>query len=88
LLGGMPSELPELYGEASPRELLPLGVRQIIVHGDRDEDVPCEQSVRYVDAAGGEAKLVTLRGAGHFEPIDPQAHEWPQVLAAIRELLG
>jgi pimeloyl-ACP methyl ester carboxylesterase len=88
LLGGMPGELPELYGEASPRELLPLGVRQLIVHGDRDQDVPREQSVRYVDSAGGEAELVTLRGAGHFEPIDPQARGWPQVLAAIREVLG
>jgi acetyl esterase/lipase len=87
-LGGMPGELPELYEEASPRELLPLGVRQIIVHGGRDEDVPYEQSVRYADAAGGEAELVTLEDAGHFEPIDPQAREWPQVLAAIREVLG
>ena len=86
-LGGMPSEIPQRYAEASPHELLPLGVRQILVHGDADEGVPYAQSVSYVEAAGGEAELVTLDGAGHFEPIDPQAREWPQTLGAIRALL-
>jgi len=40
-----------------------------------------------VEAAGGEAELVTLEGAGHFEPIDPQAREWPRTLGAIQSLL-
>ena len=86
-LGGMPSEIPERYEEASPRELLPLGVPQILVHGDADDGVPYAQSVSYVDAAGGEADLVTLHGAGHFEPIDPQAREWSQTFGAIHALL-
>ena len=86
-LGGMPSEIPERYEEASPRELLPLGVPQILVHGDADDGVPYAQSVSYVDAAGGEADLVTLDGAGHFEPIDPQAREWSQTFGAIHALL-
>jgi len=86
-LGGMPSEIPQHYAEASPRELLPLSVGQILVHGDADDGVPYAQSVSYVEAAGGEAELVTLDGAGHFEPIDPQAREWPQTLGAIRALL-
>jgi len=86
-LGGMPSEKPERYEEASPRELLPLGVPQILVHGDADDGVPYAQSVSYVDAAGGEADLVTLDGAGHFEPIDPQAREWSQTFGAIHALL-
>ena len=74
--------------ELSPIELLPLGVRQIVIHGTADESVPYGMSERYVAAAGGEAELVTLEGTGHFELIDPQAREWPQVLAAIRELTG
>jgi hypothetical protein len=44
-------------------------------------------SERYVEAAGAEAKLVPLTGAGHFEPIDPQAREWPQTLEAVRSLI-
>lgn len=78
---------PEHYEDGSPVELLPLGVPQIVIHGDADDDVPYEMSVRYVEAAGGEAELVTLEGVGHFEPIDPQAEACKHTLAAIRRLL-
>ncbi len=78
---------PEHFAEASPLELLPLGARQIVIHGAADDDVPYEMSVRYVAVAAPEAELVTLEGAGHFEPIDPQAPEFAQTLAAIRQLL-
>jgi acetyl esterase/lipase len=74
------------FEELSPLELLPLGVRQVLIHGTADESVPYGMSERYVAAAGGEAELITLEGAGHFELIDPQAREWPRVLAAIREV--
>lgn len=77
----------EVYEEASPIELLPLGVRQILIHGTRDDEVPYEMSRTYVQAAGGEAELVTLEGAGHFESIDPQAPEFAQTLTAVRALL-
>jgi acetyl esterase/lipase len=86
-LAGTPHEAPDRYREASPLELLPLGVRQILVHGTRDADVPYAMSERYVEVAGGEGELVSLTGAGHFEPIDPQAREWPQTLKAVRSLL-
>jgi len=78
---------PEHFAEGSPLELLPLGVPQIVIHGTVDEDVPYEMSVRYVEAARGEAELVTLEGTGHFEPIDPQAAAFDQTLAAITRLL-
>lgn len=86
-MGGMPAELDDRYVEASPLELLPLGVRQILLHGDADTDVPYDQSVAYAEAAGDEAELITLPGAGHFELIDPQAREWPRTLGAIQALL-
>jgi pimeloyl-ACP methyl ester carboxylesterase len=86
-MGGMPQDLPDRYAEASPRELLPLGVRQILVHGTKDPEVPYEMSERYVEAAVGEAELVPLEGAAHFEPIDPQAREWPRTVEAVRSLL-
>ena len=86
-LGGMPDDVPDRYPEASPRERLPLGVRQILVHGDADLSVPYAQSASYVEAAAGEAELVTLSGAGHFELIDPQAREFPATVKAIRSLL-
>jgi len=86
-LGGMPDDASARYAEASPLELLPLGVDQILVHGTADEDVPYEMSERYVDDAGGEATLVKLDDAGHFEPIDPSAAEFERALAAVRSLL-
>ena len=66
----------------------PLGVRSIVIHGTADDVVPFEQSQRYVQAAGDEATLRPLDGAGHFEPIDPQSPEVRVTLDAVRELLG
>jgi acetyl esterase/lipase len=86
-LGGMPAEVPDRYADASPLEQLPLGVRQILVHGTDDADVPYAQSVAYAEAAGPEAVLVTLEGAGHFEPIDPLSPEWPKTFEAVRALV-
>jgi acetyl esterase/lipase len=73
--------------EGSPRQMLPIGVPQVLLHGTEDASVPYALSAGYVEAAGGEAKLVMLGGAGHFEPIDPQAAEWPRVLDVIRGLV-
>jgi acetyl esterase/lipase len=87
-MGGMPNEIPDRYAEASPRELLPLGVRQTLVHGTDDPDVPYAMSVAHAEAAGAEAELVTLEGAAHFEPIDPLAREWPRVVETLRAALG
>ncbi|HSS80477.1 MAG TPA: alpha/beta fold hydrolase [Gaiellaceae bacterium] len=78
---------PAHFADGSPLELLPLGARQIVIHGDADDDVPYAMSERYVAAAGAEAELVTLEGTGHFEPIDPLSAQWPAVKAAIERLL-
>jgi acetyl esterase/lipase len=79
---------PEHFTDGSPLELLPLGVPQILLHGTADDSVPYEMSERYVEAAGGEAELVTLDGAGHFEPIDPLAPEFAETEAAVKRLVG
>jgi hypothetical protein len=44
-------------------------------------------SRRYVEAAAPEAELITLTNTGHFEPIDPQAPQFTETLAAIERLL-
>ena len=72
----------------SPLRELPLGVQAVLVHGTRDDTVPFEHSHRFVEAAGGEARLVKLEGAGHFEPVDPQSPEWTAVRDAVEFLCG
>ncbi len=89
-LGGSPDDVPERYAVASPVELLPLGVRQVLVHGTEDADVPYKISERYYESAieaGDQVELVTLEGTGHFEVIDPGSKEWPSVVGAVRWLL-
>jgi pimeloyl-ACP methyl ester carboxylesterase len=78
---------PEHFADGSPLELLPLGVPQILIHGTADDSVPYEMSERYVAAADRDAQLISLDGAGHFEPIDPLSAQWPAVKAAIERLL-
>jgi acetyl esterase/lipase len=60
-LGGPPEEYPRRYRAASPAERLPLGVRQLILHGTSDQDVPVEISRRYARAAAAAGDDVTFR---------------------------
>lgn len=89
-LGGSPSAAPERYRAASPMEMAPLGVRQRVIHGDRDDVVPVAMSRAYVAAArarGDDATLTEPEGAGHFELIDPRTEAWGLVRDTIERLL-
>jgi acetyl esterase/lipase len=74
--------------DGSPLAQAPLGVPVALVHGTEDDTVPFEQSARYRVASRGEAELIALEGAGHFEPIDPQSPESEVVRAAVERLLA
>ena len=78
-MGGTPDGVAERYRAASPAELLPLGVRQLLIHGTLDEDVPVEISRRYVAtarAAGDTVSYIELATARHMDLVDPhcEAH--------------
>jgi acetyl esterase/lipase len=91
LLGGTPDEVPERYNAASPAALLPLGVRQWLLHGTADANVPYALSAEYAhraETAGDDVKLVTLPEAGHFDVVDPTSAEWVTVVGAARLALG
>jgi len=95
LLDGTPDTVPARYAAASPAELVPLGVPQVLIHGVRDRNVPFSMSQNYVArarAAGDHAILIPLAGMGHFEPIDPRSIDprsgaWPMLLEGVRQLL-
>ncbi len=90
-MGGAPDAAPDRYASGDPYALLPLGVRQILIHGTDDEPVPYAIGERYAAQAaalGDRVELVTLQGMGHFEPIDPRSAAWPMVRQAAWSLLG
>jgi acetyl esterase/lipase len=86
LLGGSPDDLPDRYAHASPAELLPLGVPQVLVHGSADEDVDPSITDRYAErarAAGDDVTELRLDGFNHFDVIDPKSPPWPAALDAV-----
>jgi acetyl esterase/lipase len=91
LMGGSPDRYAERYAVASPAALLPLGVAQVVVHGDVDGAVPISLSRQYVAqavVAGDEATLVELPGVGHMELIDPASTAWGATVLHLRRLLA
>jgi acetyl esterase/lipase len=90
LIGGSPNQYPQRYSEASPIEIIPMGLRQVLIHGREDETVPIIQSERFVQRAhdsGDKASLVPLDRVGHFELIDPKSEAWDAVAGSALEVL-
>jgi acetyl esterase/lipase len=83
LLGGRPDEVPERYAAASPRALLPLGVRTLLVHGALDDTVPVSMSEAYAAAAreaGDDVELAVIPGEGHFDCLEVASASWQAVV--------
>lgn len=90
LMGGLPTKVGERYRAVNPIERVPIGVPVRLVHGDADPIVPLSQSKdfqRRLRAAGGEAELDVVAGAGHFDLVAPQAEAWLSVVRAVHALV-
>jgi acetyl esterase/lipase len=90
LMGGAPADFPDRYRLGSPQQLLPLGLPQILLTGERDAIVPPQHVEPYAEAAiaaGDRLRSEIIPQAGHFEVIAPGSVAWPAVLAALAELL-
>jgi pimeloyl-ACP methyl ester carboxylesterase len=91
LLGGLPDQVPERYAQVSLPGLLPLGVRQVMIWGSREDYVPAQQARDFLASAqraGDDVQLRIVPGAGHFETASPSSPAWPVVLGAIESLLA
>jgi acetyl esterase/lipase len=92
LLGGSQVAVAGRYRLGSPLELLPVGreVAQLLVHGDADEIVPVEHSLRYArsaERAGDRVRVARFPGMGHFDMLDPEHEAWQLALGHLREHL-
>ncbi len=79
-----PQDGEDRFALASPAEMLPLGIPQVVVHGAADERVPVDMSRRYAGAAAQAGDSVVyheIEGAGHDDLTDPASEAW-QVVAA------
>lgn len=91
LMGGGPEEVPERYRAGSPAELLPLGVRQVLIHGEQDETVPANFGETYAEKgrrAGDDVRVLVVPKSAHHEYNAPGTAPWPTVRASVFELLG
>jgi acetyl esterase/lipase len=76
---GPPERNAVVYDLASPRERLPLGIPQLVLHGDRDTTAALALSESYAEeahAAGDPCELRVLPRTGHFEHIDARSEAW------------
>ncbi len=86
LMGGAPSDVPARYHDGSPAALLPIGVAQYVIQGEKDPIVPPDLARSYVDAAskaGDPVELVVLAKAGHFDLVSAGAPAWPRIADAF-----
>jgi pimeloyl-ACP methyl ester carboxylesterase len=67
----------ERLAAASPRQRLPLRGRVLVLHGERDADVPVRISREFAAASGAELHIDPA--AGHMEHVDPSSRLWEAV---------
>jgi acetyl esterase/lipase len=84
-VGGTPAEHPERYAKVSPAELLPLGIRQVLIWGEKDTIVPESLFTEYEKRAGG-AEIVRIAGAGHHDLCAAKGAAWDALKAAAARL--
>lgn len=89
LMGGGPAEHADRYAQGSPAELLPHGIRQVLIVGVDDGVMPTPEREGYAaraTKAGDRAEVIEVPG-GHFEVIAPTSTAWPTVRDKILEIL-
>ncbi|MEM6378865.1 MAG: alpha/beta hydrolase [Bacteroidota bacterium] len=89
LLGGFPEDVPNRYKEGAPIELLPAGVRTVLITGKQDNTVPIKHVKPYYEkakASGEWIKNIEVDNAAHFEVISPGSTAWPAIEKSIKKL--
>lgn len=83
-IGGQPSDMPDVYAQASPVTWVRRGAPpHLLAHGMDDTLVPFDQSVRYMarlKAAGAEVTLVRFPGVKHASDVLYGAEEMKRIV--------
>jgi len=82
---------PDIFSDTSPVELLPSGVRTVLIHGEFDTISPLragQDYARRAQAAGDQAEVIVLPGGSHFDEVAATSPSWAIVSAQIRKALG
>ena len=90
LMGGSPAEYPDRYAAASPMQLVPIPVRQVLVIGAHDRSWgPIGRSYLARTRAVGDSTVLAIDApdAGHFDLLAPTTTTWPIVIGALKQLL-
>jgi acetyl esterase/lipase len=87
-MGGTPAEVADRYREASPREMLPLGVRQYLVSAAVLSPADAQAYEMAARTRGDSARVLNVISGGHFGVIAPGTQFWPPVHGFIREAFG
>lgn len=91
-LAGTPSaDRPDVFADTSPAEMLPSGVRTVLIHGELDTISPLRAGhdyARRAQAAGDAAEVIVLPGGSHYDEVAATSPSWRIVSAQIRKALG
>jgi acetyl esterase/lipase len=74
------------YADTSPAELLPLGVRVVMISGAFDHVMPPFTGRAFVEKlrkAGDSAEVIAIPDAGHFDVVMPTTEAWKTVAATL-----
>jgi pimeloyl-ACP methyl ester carboxylesterase len=90
LMGGTAKQYPDRYRAANPGDLLPLNVRQVLVQGTDDDQIPPQLPGRWAENARRQGESVDVKivpGADHFDVVDPESSAWQVSRDAMLSLL-
>lgn len=91
-LAGLPSATrPDVFADTSPAEMLPAGIRTVLIHGEFDTLSPPSVGEAYAQrarAAGDTVDVIVLPGASHYDEVAAGSPCWPRVEDAILRALG
>jgi acetyl esterase/lipase len=90
LAGVASAARPDIFSDTSPAEMLPAGVRTVLIHGEHDDISPLrvgQDYARRAQAAGDSAEVLMLPGGSHYDEVAASSPAWPLVYAQIQKAL-